>query len=96
MNYTIIVCFFSRSSRGQAVLTKHGEEAELGWTISRAGKAVASGKLPAQRAKALYYLPLPGQGLPPGDCQVAVKYKNQGPPAETLRVVASPWQEGSK
>jgi len=70
-----------------------GEKAEVEWAMASAGKAAAGGTLAVPRGRSTVRLPLPAQGLPPGNYEVTLKCRGAGPPPYPLRVTSSPWQE---
>ncbi|NCO94976.1 MAG: hypothetical protein AUJ96_31925 [Armatimonadetes bacterium CG2_30_66_41] len=75
---------------------KAGEMAEVTWVLSKAGKPSAQGRLQAARGRSRVGLTLPAKGLAPGDYQLALQCTGGGPPPFSLKVVPSPWQEGSR
>jgi len=71
-------------------------KAEVTWALSRGGKTAAEGKLQAGRGRSQVGLPLPESGLTPGDYELALRCQGDSPAPFALKVVSSPWPEGSR
>lgn len=75
---------------------KPGTTADVTWALSSRGKTVSEGLLQVGRGLNTVGLPLPQKPLAAGDYELAVRTQGDSPPPFALRVVSSPWQEGSK
>jgi hypothetical protein len=75
---------------------KSGATAQVDWALSAAAKTAARGQLQAARGRSRVALTLPAKGLAPGDYQLALRCTGGGPPPFALKIVPSPWQEGSR